>query len=92
MLRCKAVAYDFHRFAVGMLGIFSTLEHTYVPAFEAERKDVENHIGSGLEYNAYHPIGDTHLAELESIGQGTPFQLPARGVFQTGDIGHIGSY
>ena len=60
---------DLHRFLVGGRSVAPALQHTGIPAFQAQGKHVEGHIGASLVHNAHHTERHTHATQAEPVGQ-----------------------
>ena len=79
---------------VGEVGVAPAIEHAGTAGLEAEREDIEGHVGTRLVDNSYHAERYRHLANGHAVGALPLPEHLAHGVGQLGDLaeaeGHVG--
>ena len=74
-----------------MVRVPASLEQAGVAALEAQRKDIESHVGAGLINDADDPERNGDLPESQTVGESTVRQRPVQRRGQGGHLPHIGS-
>ena len=71
--------------AIGAGGLRAALEDRAVAALDAEARDLDQGVGTGLEDDAYHPDGTAHPRELQPLVELATQQHPSDRVRQVGE-------
>ena len=79
-----------HFLTVRTVGILTAFEYTGITALEAEREDVEGHVGSGLVDHADDTERHTDATEAQAVRQCLLFGDMPEGRRQGGHTTHIG--
>ena len=79
----------FHNSTIGKVGVASALQHAGTPGLEAERKDIEAHVGACLINHPYHAERHTHPFQVQSVGQYGMFQHPSQRRRQIRHMTHV---
>ena len=74
---------------VGEVGVAPAFEHAGTAGLEAEREDIEGHVGTRLVDNSYHAERYRHLANGHAVGALPLGEHPSQRRGQTGHAAHV---